>query len=276
MAIIKIQSYARAAGQISGQGHMNDISRISDLIARGEPCCLATVVASDCPDVPIGRKAIVLGDGTMEGSLGAVRLDTAVRSLAMEALEGKKSRAVQVEAGIRIFLDVLAPDARLLVCGAGHIALPLARFAREVGFKVTVIDDRSDFASPERFPGCEVVAKNFTTALREIPFGPSTYAVVITRGHEHDVECLTEILPKETAYVGLIGSRRRVGFVLDLLHEKGIPRDRLEEVFTPIGLPIGSETPEEIALCIAAELVCMRRKGASPVRALRASGEGVR
>jgi xanthine dehydrogenase accessory factor len=97
---------------------------------------------------------------------------------------------------------------------------------------------------------------------------------VITRGHEHDVECLEAILPQETAYVGLIGSRRRVHFVLDMLQEKGVTRARLDEVFTPIGLPLGSETPEEIALSIAAELVCVRRKGAERLRALRASGEG--
>lgn len=253
---------------------MNDLPRIVDLIAKGESCCLATIVASDNPDVPVGRKVIVFGDGTMEGGIGSVHLDAALRDLAMEALAEKKKRTVEVEANIRAFLDILSTDVRLLICGAGHIALPLARFAREVGFKVTVIDDRSDFAHSARFPGCEVIAKDFVAALRNIPVTPSTYVVVITRGHEHDTECLAEILPKETAYVGLIGSRRRVRFVLDMLGEKGIPRDRLNEVFTPIGLPIGSESPEEIALSIVAELVCARRKGALQVRALRAVVEG--
>ncbi len=249
---------------------MNDISRIVDLMAKGEPCCLATIIASDNPDIPIGRKVILLADGTMEGGLGAAHLDAGLRDLAREALAEKKKRTVEIEAGIRLFLDILSTDVTLLICGAGHIALPLARFARAVGFKVAVIDDRADFAHPDRFPGCEVTAKDFATALRAVPVTPSTYVVVITRGHEHDVECLAEILPKETAYVGLIGSRRRVRFVLDLLGGKGISRDRLNEVFTPIGLPLGSETPEEIALCIAAELVCARRKGPSRVRAMRA------
>jgi xanthine dehydrogenase accessory factor len=93
--------------------------------------------------------------------------------------------------------------------------------------------------------------------------------VVITRGHEHDVDCLQEILKKDTAYVGLIGSRRRVRFVLEILENMGIPNHRLKEVFTPIGIPIGGETPAEIALSIAAELVCVRRKGPLQARQLR-------
>ncbi|UCD78761.1 MAG: XdhC family protein, partial [Desulfobacterales bacterium] len=95
--------------------------------------------------------------------------------------------------------------------------------------------------------------------------------VIITRGHEHDVDCLMEILPKKAAYVGLIGSRRRVRFVLEWLEKKGFSRQRLNEVFTPIGIPIGAESPEEIALSIVAELVCVRRKGGGQARALRSA-----
>jgi xanthine dehydrogenase accessory factor len=92
---------------------------------------------------------------------------------------------------------------------------------------------------------------------------------VITRGHEHDADCLIEILQKKTLYVGLIGSRRRVRFVLEMLAEKGFSQTRLKDVFTPIGLPIGAEAPEEIALSIVSELVCVRRKGPAQARALR-------
>lgn len=254
---------------------MRGLSRVVELTAKGKPFCVATIIVSDNPDVPIGRKAIVLEDGTMEGELGSAQLDAALRSHAMEALTEKKKGAVFIAEGIQAFLDILSTDVRLLICGAGHIALPLARFAREVGFKVTVLDDRSDFAHASRFPHCEVIAEDFTAALQNLALGPSTYVVVITRGHEHDVECLTEILPKETAYVGLIGSRRRVSFVLELLGRRGVPGERLKEVFTPIGLPLGSESPEEIALSIMAELVCVRRKGPVQARSLRAAPGGI-
>lgn len=255
---------------------MDVITRVAELLERGETFCLVTVVASANPNVPTGRKTIVLTDGSMEGGTGSAQLDSKVRDLALEALEEKKKRSVEIEDGVRALLDVLMGEAKLLVCGAGHIALPLAHFAREVGFRLTVLDDRPDFAHPSRFPDCEVIAEDFIVALRDMPLGPSTYVVVITRGHEHDAECLAEVLRKETAYVGLIGSRRRVGFVLEMLGREGVPQERLGNVFTPIGLPIGAESPEEIALSIVAELVTIRRKGNAQARALRAAAGGRR
>jgi xanthine dehydrogenase accessory factor len=250
---------------------MDVISRVTQLLERGKVFCLATVIKSTRPDIPAGQKAIVFEDGGMEQRIGSGEIDSAVRTLSQEAI-GKKGRHVaDIGDGVRVFFDVFSGELGLLICGAGHIALPLARFGQELGFRVTVLDDRSDFAVPSRFPGCEVIAQDFVLALRDMPLGPSTYAVVITRGHEHDVECLAEILRKETAYTGLIGSRRRVRFVLQLLRQQGISPERLKEVFTPIGVPIGAESPEEIALSIAAELVCMRRKGRQQARALRSA-----
>jgi len=253
---------------------MDAIARVVELLERGETFCLATVVVSANTNVPAGRKAIVLRDGSMEGGMGSTQLDSTLRVLALESLTEKKRCTVEMDGQVRVFLDILSGEANLLVCGAGHIALPLADLARKVGFRVTVLDDRSDFAHPSRFPDCEVIAKDFIAALREMPLNPSTYVVVITRGHEHDAECLAEILPKKTAYVGLIGSRRRVRFVLEMLGRQGIPQERLEDVFTPIGLPVGAESPEEIALSIVTELVCVRRKGHGQARTLRAAVGG--
>lgn len=252
------------------------LNRARELLEIGEAFCLATVLTSPEPDLPAGRKAIVLRDGTVEGSLGGDAADRELRALALEALSRRRKGTVELPGGLRVFLDVLAGEAELLVCGAGHIAVPLAEFARRVGFAVTVLDDRPDFAHPSRFPGCTVLAEDFVEALRRLPLGDATYVVVITRGHEHDAECLAEVLPKATAYVGLIGSRRRVRFVLEMLAKEGVPAPRLEQVFTPIGVPLGAESPEEIALSIAAELVCVRRKGAGQARALRASTGGQR
>ncbi len=251
-------------------------ARVAELLEIGATFCLATVVVSANPDIPTGRKAIVFTDGSMEGGTGSAQLDSTLRVLALEALAQKKRHTVEIEDGVRAFLDILSGEAKLLVCGAGHIALPLAHFARKVGFRVTVLDDRSDFAHPSRFPDCEVIAEDFIVALRDMPLSPSTYVVVITRGHEHDAECLAEVLRKETAYVGLIGSRRRVRFVLEMLGREEIPQERLGDVFTPIGLPIGAESPEEIALSIVAELVTIRRKGHVQARALRAAAGGSR
>ncbi len=253
---------------------MELIDRVNELLEKGETFCLATIVASHRSDVPSGRKVIILRDGSMEGEIESKQLRMTLCDPALEALKEKKKRIVEIAHGVRVFIDVLSADAKLLVCGAGHIALHLTRFARQVGFSVTVLDDRSEFAHTSLFPDCKVIAEDFTEALRDMPLSPSTYVVVITRGHEHDIECLVEILRNETAYVGLIGSRRRIRFVLDILAQEGIPQDRLKEVFTPIGLPIGAESPAEIAISIVAELVCIRRKGSAGVLALRTAVGG--
>ena len=250
---------------------MNIIARINQLMEKGEVICLATVIASKSANIAVGGKAIFFANGLMEGNLGTVEPDQRIRDLALTVFNEKKGRTVDFEEGFRVFFDILSPENRLLVCGAGHIAVPLVRFARDLGFKVTVLDDRADFANPDRFPDSDILTGEFSTALRDFPMNTSTYVVVITRGHEHDVDCLQEILKKDTAYVGLIGSRRRVRFVLEILENMGIPNNRLKEVFTPIGIPIGGETPAEIALSIAAELVCVRRKGHLQARQLRIS-----
>jgi len=244
--------------------------RINELIQKGISFCLATVIASDSADIAAGQKAIVPDSGPMVGELGDRQLGLAVKTLALEVINGKNPGLVEIKPGVQVFFDLISPEVKLIVCGAGHIAIPLSRFARDVGFRVTVLDDRDDFAQPSRFPGCDVIAADFAVTLRDLNLNHSTFVVVITRGHEHDTDCLMEILKKETAYIGLIGSRRRVRFVLEMLEKQGIAKERLQEVFTPIGTPIGAESPAEIALSIIAELVCVRRKGSQQARALRA------
>ncbi len=250
---------------------MDITARVNEMIQKGKTICLATVISSDSSDIAAGQKAIVLDNGLLEGELGGGQLGLTVKSLALEAINKKKRGLVEIKPGVQVFFDIISPELKLIVCGAGHIAIPLSRFARDIGFRVTVLDDRDDFAHPTRFPGCDVIAADFAVTLRDLNLNHSSFVVVITRGHEHDAECLMEILKKETAYIGLIGSRRRVRFVLEMLEKQGIAKERLQRVFTPIGIPIGAESPAEIALSIIAELVCVRRKGAQQARALRAA-----
>lgn len=245
--------------------------RIVNLLAEEKTFCLVTVVESDDKRIIPGSKAIVLGDGSIEGSLGSESLDQKLFALGSTIFKENKSRTINIEDKVRVFMNILSAEMKLLICGGGHIAIPLAQIAKQLGFQVTVLDDRPDFAHPSRFPDCNVIANEFAETLREMPLGPSTYVVVITRGHEHDVDCLVEILDKEYAYVGLIGSRRRVRIVLEVLEKAGISRERLKSVFTPIGLPIGAESPAEIAVSIVSELVCVRRKGPVQARALRSA-----
>lgn len=138
---------------------MDYIRRAAELLDRGEAFCLATVLSAGDPSL-VGRKLLVRSDGSAEGSTGSLALDPEVLARAREALTtGKKG--VFTHGDARVFYDVLVGEARLLICGAGHIAVPLARYARDAGFAVTVLDDRPDFADEARFPGCRVVAEDF-------------------------------------------------------------------------------------------------------------------
>lgn len=153
------------------------------------------------------------------------------------------------------------PRERLIVLGGGHIALPLVEIASRVGFKVTVVDDRSSFANTARFMAAEkVICESFHKCFDEIKITRNDYIVIITRGHRHDTECLRQILKEpETVYVGMIGSRRRVGVVKQELVLENFDEQRLNRVCTPIGLPIGAATPEEISISIVGELIKRKR-----------------
>ncbi len=254
---------------------MTAIGRIVELLGHGEDFCVATVTRSQAPGAPVAAKAIWFPGGRVERFGLAASHEAALAALAAQAFAEGRSQGAELGAGVTVFLDVRAGATRLLICGAGHIAVALARFVLETGFAPTVLDDRPEYASPPRFPGCRVVAEEFGGALRRRDLGPFRYVVVITRGHARDLDCLREVLRWEIGYVGLIGSRRRIGIVKACLEREGFSRSALEErLFAPIGLPIGSESPEEIALGIAAELVCVRRLGLGSARDLRRPGWG--
>jgi xanthine dehydrogenase accessory factor len=231
---------------------------------------VATVVAAPAGSpAAIGAKLVIERDGATWGSLGDAQLDQAVAADAAEALASRKSRVsaytVAGPAGdieVEVFHEILEPQPELLIIGAGHIAVPLARYGKMVGFDVSVVDDREKYANVERFPDADrVIAADFGETLKDWAITPATYVVIITRAHTYDEESLRLILTKESAYIGMIGSRRRVQVVLRTLAGEGYDRDRLASVRAPIGLDIGAETPDEIALAIIAEVVATRRGG---------------
>ncbi len=162
-------------------------------------------------------------------------------------------------------LELIEPfyqKSRLIVLGGGHIALPLVRFASETGFLVTVVDDRPTFANIIRFKEAkEVLCIGFEELTKHLTITPYDYVVIITRGHRHDKVCLEQLAKGEQPYyVGMIGSRRRVKGLMELLMEEGMPKERIEQVHTPIGLDIGGITPPEIAISILSELILYKRK----------------
>ena len=178
-------------------------------------------------------------------------------------LKGRRCATVTAEAegdALRV-CEPMLPQERLIVLGAGHIALPVCEFAAKSGFAVTVCDDRPDFANRQRFPDAEnVICDSFENAIRSLKLTPYDYVVIITRGHRHDADCLRVILPgTQPAYLGMIGSRRRVKGLFEMLEEEGYDRALMDRIRTPIGLNIGAVTPGEIAISILSEVVAYKR-----------------
>lgn len=156
----------------------------------------------------------------------------------------------------RIFRERIGRTPKLIICGAGHVSMPIIRMGKMLGFVVTVIDDRPKFADNARAAGADqVFCLPFQEGLADILGDSDSWFVIVTRGHRYDTECLESILQKRYAYVGMMGSRRRTAIVKDQLEEKGISREVLDAVHTPIGLKIGAETPEEIAVSVMAEII---------------------
>jgi len=180
------------------------------------------------------------------------------------AVSDRRHRAVEGDA--QIMLQQFESPARLIVVGGGHIGLALAQIGELLGFRLTVLDDREEFANRERFPMAEeIITAELGPALDAIALDGSCHVVLVSRGHRQDEEALRHSVGRGAAFVGMIGSRRRTATVLAHLFEEGFERADLEAVSTPIGLDIGAETPEEIALSILAEIV-MRRRGGSGER----------
>lgn len=255
-----------------------------ELLERRVPFCLVTVIRSHPgTGVDVGAKLVVEQSGDLHGSLGSHGLDETAARLAREQIQSGDIRLVRVsidgvflgerrarrtqetELGtVELALEPMLPPDHLIIAGAGHIALPLAKLAGTLGFEVTVIDDRARFASPDRFPGATLLVDDFRTAIASQDIGRSTYLVLVTRGHEHDEATLQQVVGSDAAYIGMIGSRRRVLVVFERLRAMGVPEQFIDRIYAPIGLDIGARTPEEIALAILAEIVTVKRRGRAP------------
>lgn len=174
--------------------------------------------------------------------------------------ENNKSQSVLVD-GEKIFIEFLRQNYNVVVCGAGHVSIAVIKMCKLLDIPVTVIDDRLEFINYAKAAGADkTIYEPFEEALDKIQGDSGTFFIIVTRGHRYDQICLEKIIKKENAYIGMIGSRLRVGKVLDYLEERGISSEELNKVYTPIGLRIGAETPAEIAVSIMAEVIEVKNK----------------
>ena len=241
-----------------------------------EAACVLTVVeAQGSTPREVGAKMLLRADGSTVGTIGGGALEASAIADAKEALRSRESRVAEYSlrgegqgelgacgGGAKVFIEVLQLKPTLLIAGGGHVAEPLAELGHMLGFRTVVVDDRPEFASRERFPKADrLVVAPFETLLNEMTITAHTYVVIVTRGHAYDTTVLRQVLTQPAAYVGMIGSRKKVRTVFERLLSEGVPRAKLAEVYTPIGLRTHGQTPAEIALSIMAEIVLVQHGG---------------
>lgn len=265
---------------------------VARVLAEGSVAALATVLESSNADAPPGAKILIEQDGARAGSTGAAALDEALAAFAPAFLASRaEARAFKAEesapalegfAGARVLFERVEPEPHVVVCGAGHVGAALARLAALCGYRVTLVDDRADFVTRERFPeegiALVVAGGGWTEAVaRAVGRGRGVSVAVVTRGHNEDEECMRAVLSARPDYAGMIGSRRRTNIVLARLREAGFAEDILREVRAPVGLDLGAVSPEEVALAVLSEIVAHRRGGTGrPLSAWRREGDGKR
>ena len=246
--------------------------RLLDAAEGGQPVVLASVLEAGPRTLEPGSRLLVESGGERTGTLGDAALDDLVAAYAPGAFPRHAAETVYIaESGIStriiagatsVYLEVVEARPVFLVVGAGHIGRCLVTLAKFLDFYVAVLDDREDFANPELVPDAdEVLCEDYEGAIDRFPIGLNTSIVMVTRGHKQDEIALRRSLGRGAGYVGMIGSKRRTSAVLEHLAEEGFAAEELARIHTPIGLDIGAETPEEIALSIMAEVIQARRGG---------------
>lgn len=254
---------------------------IDDVLDQGAAAVLVTLIELPdrvFPELGVGAKLLARESAERAGTLGAPELDEEATRHAHTFLSSREeAKVLKVEEfaaelaelhGVRLLFERIEAEPRLVIAGAGHVGAALARLAALVGYRVTLVDDRSEFIGCELFASPAeqsidlVLAKDWADSMREaIATGRGVSVAIVTRGHKQDEDCLRAVISSNPFYIGMIGSKRRTNIVLDKLREEGTNEEQLKKVRAPIGLDIGAVSPEEVALAILAEIVAQRREG---------------
>lgn len=250
---------------------MDIYEEIVKLRREGRISSLVTIVQCDgSTPQKVGAKMLVTDDGSIFGTIGGGSLEAEVIKSALTVMKDGVPRTVPFEltenhghlvcgGTVLVYIEPVMAAPHLIILGAGHVGKALAATGKFLGFKVSVVDDREEYANKANIPHADdLVVVDFPNVFSKVAVKKSSYIVIATRGHDHDFDALKAALHTDAEYIGLIGSRRKKSIVLKNLETEGFARHDIERVIIPVGLPIGSVTPEEIAISIAAQIIQMR------------------
>ena len=241
---------------------------------RGQSYAFATIIESTIKGTPrkSGAKMIVLEDGSLFGTIGGGRNEKAAREECLKSIKLNKANTITYDyfgkegqsvcgGQIKVFIEPFIATKHFIICGAGHIALPLSFLGKLLNFKVSVIDDRKNFANKKRFPHVDkIIVGNHAQELAKLSIEQNTYIMIVTQGNEYDYQCLKTIIKSDAGYIGVISSKAKKIKFFTRLKESGISEKYLERINIPAGIDIGAQTPEEIAIAIVSIIISVKNK----------------
>jgi xanthine dehydrogenase accessory factor len=254
---------------------MDLYDEIVRLRSLGQKCAVATIVQVN-GSIPSfeSAKILVREDGSFMGTVGGGCVEAEVWNAAREVIETEKPRHLSFSLGqdaaydeglicggqLNIFVEPVIPQPRAFIFGGGHVSKSISKVATLAGFSTSIVDNREAFANQERFPEAEATyAEEYEDVFPKLPVNSSSYVIIVTRGHRDDMRVLRWAVNTPAKYIAMIGSKRKTISVVHELEKEGIPREVFDKVFAPMGLEIGAEMPEEIAISVVAEMIAVRR-----------------
>jgi xanthine dehydrogenase accessory factor len=266
---------------------MDIYDEIVRLRKLGQKCALATIVQvkGSIPSYE-SAKLLVREDGSIVGTVGGGCVEAEVWNAAREVIETERPRHLTFSLGqdaaydnglicggqLNIFVEPVVPQPRAFIFGGGHVSKSISKVASLAGFSTIIVDDREAFANRERFPEAEeTYAEEYEAVFPKLTVTSTSYLIIVTRGHRDDMRVLRWAVTTPARYIAMIGSKRKTISVVHELEKEGIPREAFERVFAPMGLEIGAESPEEIAISVVAEMIATRRAPDVDWRALSKS-----
>ena len=247
------------------------IERIAKLKKEGKTFCIVTVVDSQgATPRKSGARGLIFLDGSLEGTVGGGNIELEATQIAQQVLKAKKPLLQKfdledLEVGgmtcggsMTLFFEPVLPDRTATIFGGGHVGRAVARVAYEAGWRIRVIDARDGVLDTQFFPSqAELISENYLNFISNQNFGQNDWLIIVTPKHSHDEEVLEAVIGSPAAYIGMMGSPKKVKEVKENLKQKGISNEILNKAYAPIGLNIGSETPGEIAISIVAEMLAV-------------------
>jgi xanthine dehydrogenase accessory factor len=249
---------------------------IVELLSQGKRAAIATVIAGKgATPRKDAAKMLIHEDGGQIGTIGGGSMEAEVCRAARLLIETGKPKLMKFDltdidpeesalvcgGSMEVYVEPLLPDPILFIFGAGHVSRVVAEAVRPIGFRTVIIDDRAKYANPDRFPDAEAIySESWESSFEKLNINRNSHIFIATRAHQYDLICLRFAVQSPATYIGMLGSRKKAKSLLDQLEKEGIDSCKFRRIFVPAGFDIGSETPEEIAVSIAAELIAARKK----------------